>query len=116
MPRELQNAYYFQISSKGHANKSYSLEAWNETTLYLGIHKNDGRTDEELEKEITAFTTILGKKGSGWTKEPMIVTTDCCKINEIWSMKKTATGLHTITMPIIKTDEFPFVIFVTGMS
>ena len=115
MPTELQDAYYFQISSKGHANKTYSLEVWNETTLYLGLQNNLGRADGEFDKEITAFTTILGKKGSGWTKEPTIVTTDCCRIDEIWSMKKTTIGLHTITLPIIKTDEFPFVIFVAGI-
>ena len=102
------------MASKGHKNKTYSLEVWHEKTIYLGIENKLGEKTT-VENEITDFTGLLRKDGSGWSKEQtMIITTDCCKIDEIWSKKITKTGLHTVILPVIKTDEFPLTIFVAG--
>ena len=110
MPEKLEKAHFFQMTSKGHKNKTYSLEVLNETTIYLGIEKKSS-----IENEITAFTRHLGKKESGWSKEKRLaITTDCCKIDEIWSKRIKETGIHTIILPVIETGEFPLTIFVTG--
>ena len=103
------------MTSKGHKNKTYSLEVWDETTIYLGIEKKIGDKAKTVENEIVDFTGLLQKDGSGWSKEQrLVITTDCCRIDEIWSKKITKTGLHTVILPVIKTDEFPLTIFVAG--
>ena len=103
------------MTSNGHKNKTYSIEVRNQTTIYLGIQKKFGDKPKEVENEIYDFTGLLGKDGSGWKNEQRLtILTDCCKIDEIWSKKITKTGLHTVILPVIKTDEFPLTIFVAG--
>ena len=88
-------------------NKTYSIEVWNETTIYLGIQDNRN-------SKITDFVAILSK--NGWLKKQnMVVKTDCCKMDEIWTKKTTTTGLHTIALPIIEAEEFFLTVFITGM-
>lgn len=59
LPMELEDmSYFFQINSKGHKNKTYSLEVRNETTIHLAIQENTG---EEAKKEVTDFTALLRK-------------------------------------------------------
>ena len=107
MPDVLKGSYLFHISSKGHKNKTYSIEVWNETTIYIGIQKYRNT-------KITDFLGILNK--NGWQQEEVKLITDCCTIDEIWKKKMTTTGLHTVILPVIETDEFLMTIFVTGMT
>ena len=105
MPDVLKNSHLFKTSSKGHKNKTYSIEIWNETTIYIGIQKYRNT-------KITDFVGILNK--NGWKQEKVKVKIDCCTMDEIWKKEMTTTGLHTVTLPVIETDEFLFTIFVTG--
>ena len=106
MPNAFENSFFFQSSSKGHKNKTYSIEVWNDTTIYIGIEKYKNT-------EIADFVAILNK--TGWTKESLTVKTDCCTMDKIWTKKMTTPGLNTISLPVIETDEFLFTVFVTGI-
>ena len=88
-------------------NKTYSIEVWNETTIYIGIQKYRNT-------KVNDFVAILNKKG--WKQEKVKLKTDCCTMDEIWKKKMTMTGLHTVTLPVIETDVFLMTIFVTGMT
>ena len=119
LPAVLENQHFFQISSKGHKNKAYSVTVLNETALYLGIRKNAGKNDKAIKDAISFFTKgdskNQGIEQSQWTKEEMDISADCCEFWVYRTKEIQPFGLLTITLPTIKTEEFPFTIFIAGI-
>ena len=117
VPSNIKNLHFFQIPSKGHKDKAYSIKVLNKTTIYLGISKSAGKKNATIKNAIKIFTKgddkTEGLERSQWNEWEMEISADCCNF---WKIEQKESGLNSITLPQIKTENFPFVMFIAGMK